>query len=50
MTRLDICNTSYDKKKGQESKLAILTPNHKKSGIDTTSMRVGGVRYAIGKL
>jgi hypothetical protein len=31
-------------------KIGSLTPDHKKSGIDPTSMRVGGMRHAVGKL
>jgi hypothetical protein len=48
MTHLDICNTSYGKKKSRE--FDSLTPDHKKSGIDPTSVRAGGVKHAVGKL
>jgi hypothetical protein len=40
MTHLDICNTSYGKKKG----------HHKKSGIDPNFVRADGVQYIVGKL
>jgi hypothetical protein len=42
ITHLDICNTSYDKKKGRE------TLNHEKSRIDPTFVRVGGVQHIVG--
>jgi hypothetical protein len=48
MIHLDICNTSYGKKKGRE--FNCLTSDHKKSGIDPTFVRAGGVRQVIGKL
>ncbi len=41
---LNICNTSYGKKKGRESNL------HEKSGIDLTSMCAQCVRHTVGKL
>jgi hypothetical protein len=31
------------------SQTGSLTPDHKKLRIDPTSMRAGGVRYAVGK-
>jgi len=49
MTRLDICNTSYGKKKGR-SQTSNLIPDHKKLGIDPISMRADGVRHTVGKL
>jgi hypothetical protein len=38
MSHLDICSTSYDKKKGR------------KSGINLTSVRAGGVQHTVEKL
>ncbi len=32
------------------SQIGNLTPDHKKLGIDLTSMRANGVQYTIGKL
>jgi hypothetical protein len=32
------------------SQAGNLTSDHQKSGIDPTSVRVGGVRYSVGKL
>jgi hypothetical protein len=32
------------------SQIANLTPDHKKSGIDSISLCAGGVRHEIGKL
>jgi hypothetical protein len=42
MTHLDIYNINYGRKKVR-SQTNILAPDHKKSGIDPTPMRVGGV-------
>jgi hypothetical protein len=49
LTRLDICNTNYGKKKGH-NQTNNLTPNHKKSGIDPIFVRADGVRHTVGKL
>jgi hypothetical protein len=47
MSHLDICSTSYDKKKGRESNWQFdsgnLTPDHQKLRIDLTLMHAGGV-------
>jgi hypothetical protein len=48
MTHLDICSTSYGKKK-VESKTNNLTLDHKKSGIDLTPMCAGEMRHNAGK-
>jgi hypothetical protein len=32
------------------SQIGNLTPNHKKSGIDSISLRAGGMRHTIEKL
>jgi len=32
------------------SQIGNLTPDHKKSRIDPTSLRVGGMQHAVGKL
>ncbi len=48
MTHLDICNINYGKKKGWEL-IDNLIPDHKKSGIDPTSVRASGVRHTVGK-
>ncbi len=37
-------------KRKVRSKTSSLIPDHKKLGLDLTSMRAGGVQYAIGKL
>jgi hypothetical protein len=37
-------------KRKARSQIGSLTPDHKKSGIDPTSMRVGGVRHSVEKL
>jgi hypothetical protein len=49
MTHLDICNTSYGKKKGRESNWQF-DSDHKKSGIDSTSVCAGGVQHIVEKL
>ncbi len=49
MIRVDICNTSYGKKKGG-SQIDNLTPDHKKSGINPTSMRTGDMQHTVRKL
>jgi hypothetical protein len=36
-------------KRKAESQIGNLTPDHKKSGIDLISLRLGGVRHAVGK-
>jgi hypothetical protein len=49
MTPLDICNTSYGKKKvGNQT--SSLTLDHQKLGIDPTPMHVGGGQHTIEKL
>jgi hypothetical protein len=50
MTHLDICNTSYGKKKKAGSQTDNLILDHKMSEIDLTSMRVGGVRHTVEKI
>jgi hypothetical protein len=50
MTHLDICNTSYGIRKKARSQNCNLTLDHKKSGINPTSMRAGGMQHAVGKL
>jgi hypothetical protein len=37
-------------KKKVGSQIGNLAPNHKKSRIDLTPMRAGGVRHTVGKL
>jgi hypothetical protein len=32
------------------NQIGSLTPNHKKSGIDLTPVRAGGVQHTVGKL
>jgi hypothetical protein len=49
MTHLDICNTSYGKKKGQESKLAIWFPTTKVEN-QPDFVRASGVWHAVGKI
>jgi hypothetical protein len=49
MSHLDICSTSYDEKKGQESNWQF-DPDHQKSGIDPTPVCAGEVRHIVGKL
>ncbi len=49
MTHLNIYNTSMAKRK-TGSQINNLTPNHKMSGIDVTSVRAGGVQHTVGKL
>jgi hypothetical protein len=48
MSHLDICNTSYGKKK-VGSQIGNLTPDHQKSRIDLTPRHAGGVWQAVGK-
>jgi len=49
MTHLDICNTSYGKKK-VESQTDSLILDHEKSGIHLTFVRVGGVQHTVGEV
>jgi hypothetical protein len=44
MSHLDICNTSYDKKKGRKSNC------HQKSGINPTLVCASEVQHTVGKL
>jgi hypothetical protein len=37
-------------KKKAESQIGNMAPDHKKSRIDLTPMRAGGVRHTVGKL
>jgi hypothetical protein len=48
MCHLDICNTSYDKKKGRESNWQF-DSRPLKSGIDLISLRSGDLRHTVGK-
>jgi hypothetical protein len=50
MTHLNIYNTSYGKKERPIIKISNLTPDHKKSGIDSTSMGAGGMQHVVEKL
>jgi hypothetical protein len=47
MTHLDICNTSYGKKKVGSQTGSLIT-DHKKSGINPTPVRAGGLQHTIG--
>jgi hypothetical protein len=48
MNHLNICNTSYGKKKGRQSN-SQFDSDHKKVKIDPTLVRVGGVQHTVGK-